>query len=334
MGQEKVNWGILSSAAIAQEQMIPAMLKANNANLLAIASTSGKEIEVAKRFHIPKTYSNYEELLKDPEIDAIYIPLPNGLHSYWTQEAAKHGKHVLCEKPAALTEQEAVETIDVCDDNNVQFMEALMYQFHPQHNRVKEIIAKGEIGDLKLVKANFSFMLEQVDGNIRMDRKLGGGSLYDIGCYCIHSIRNVTDAEPIRVSAMSKKHSKYDVDMSVIGMMVLDNGIHAYFDCAMDMPDRHLYEIVGTKGTIEVSKAFITQVDGQGDINIRDLEGQKREEIIYGDSYTIGMEHYSNCILNNIIPTYSKQETIKNMRAIEAFIETIDTGNVVKIQSQ
>lgn len=334
MGQEKVNWGILSTAEIAQEQMIPAMHQAHNTNILAIASTSGKEIEIAKKFHIPKTYSNYEELLNDSEIDAIYIPLPNGLHAHWSQEAAKHGKHVLCEKPAALTTQEIVETIDICKDNNVQFMEALMYQFHPQHNRVKEIIATGEIGDLKLVNASFSFMLRQINGNIRMDRKLGGGSLYDIGCYCIHSIRNVTNAEPIKVSSISKKHSRYDVDMSVIGMMELDNGIHAYFDCAMDMPDRHLYEIVGTKGTIEVSKAFITQLDGKGVITIRDLEGQKREEIIYGDSYTIGIEHYSNCILNNTNPTYSKQETIKNMRVIEAFIETIDTGNVVKVQSQ
>lgn len=331
MEKNVVNWGILSTAAIAQEQMIPAMHNAKNTNLIAIASTSGKEVEIAKRFQIPKTFNNYGELLKDPEIDAVYIPLPNSLHTYWSQEAAKHGKHILCEKPAALTAQEAIETINICNDNSVHFMEALMYQFQPQHNRVKEVIASNEIGDIKLVKASFSFMLDQINGNIRMDRKLGGGSLYDIGCYCIHSIRNITNAEPIKVSTMSKQHSKHNVDMSVIGMMELDNGIHAYFDCAMDMPPRHLYEVVGTKGTIEVSKAYITQKDGHGVIKVRNILGNVREENMYGDSYTIGIEHYSNCILNNRNPLQSKQETINNMKAIELFIESINTRKEVNV---
>lgn len=332
MKENIIRWGVLSTAEIAQEQMIPAIQKVNNASVLAIASNSNKEIDVAKKFQIPKTYNTYEALLKDPEIDAVYIPLPNGLHANWSKEAAKHGKHILCEKPAALSEQEAQEVFKVCNEFNVQYMEALMYQFHPQHQRVKDIIASGEIGEMKLIRANFSFLLEQLEGNIRMDRSLGGGSLYDIGCYCIHIIRYITESEPIKCYSISKIHEHFNVDMSVVGMMELENGLPAYFDCAMDMPSRHMYEVVGTKGTIKVNKAFITQDDGQGEIIVQNHRGQNRQEIINGDSYANGIEHYSNCIINNTIPIHSTEDTIKNMRAIDAFLKTIDSGNIVEVK--
>jgi predicted dehydrogenase len=145
----KVRWGVISTAAIAQTQVIPAILRSENAELIGIASRDSNAKDVANRFLIPNYYPSYEELLRDEEIEAVYIPLPNHLHSKWVKEAAKHGKHVLVEKPAALTTVETQEMIDFCQRNNVKFMEAFMYQFHPQQNRVQEVIKW-----VRLVKSN------------------------------------------------------------------------------------------------------------------------------------------------------------------------------------
>lgn len=327
----KVNWGILSTAEIARVQTIPALLNSKNATVLAIASLSGREKEIAENFQIPRTYSSYEALLADPDIDAVYIPLPNHLHAKWVKEAAKAGKHVLCEKPASLTVDETKEMIECCQENNVTFMEGFMYQFHPQHKRVRDIIASGEIGEIKLVHASFSFPLKKLQSNFRMERSQGGGSIYDIGGYCIHAIRTVTNSEPKTIHAVSKQHEDYDVDISAVVTMELENGIQAYFDCAMDMPNRHTYEVVGTKGTILVSKAFITQKDGEGIITVTNKDGVNRTEMINGHSYTLGVEHYSDCVLNNEKPIYSPEQTMNNMRAIEACIKSIDTGQSINL---
>lgn len=164
-----VRWRILSTAKIAQDELLPAYMDAANAKVVAIASSNRKVKEIASKFRSPKIYESYDELLEDPGIDAVYIPLPNALHSYWVKRAAEKGKHELCQKPAALTAKEAEEMIEVCKKNNVMFMEAFMYQFHPRHQRVKEIIASGEIGESKLMKVSLSFYLGNQVGNIRMN---------------------------------------------------------------------------------------------------------------------------------------------------------------------
>lgn len=329
-----INWGILSSAEIAQVQTIPAILQAKNAKALAIASQSGKAADAAEKFQIPRAYSSYEALLEDPDIDIVYVPLPNHLHSRWVKEAAKAGKHVLCEKPASLTVKETIEMIEVCKEHSVIFMEAFMYQFHPQHKRVRDIIATGEIGDIKLIHSSFSFILNKITANFRMDRNSGGGSIYDIGCYCIHAIRTITNSEPKFVKAISKNLPGYDIDMSAIVTMELENGVQTYFDCAMDMPQRHSYEVVGTEGSIEVSKAFIPQADGEGSIKVTNKDGLIRQEIIHGHSYKLGIEHLSHCLLTNTTPMYTKESTIKNMRAIEACLKSLDTGKTIYMQGE
>ncbi|MBS4208877.1 Gfo/Idh/MocA family oxidoreductase [Bacillus sp. FJAT-50079] len=331
MKKNAVNWGILSTATIARKQVIPAIHQAENANIIAIASESGKASEVAKQFHIPKTYESYEDLLADPEIDIVYIPLPNGLHSKWVKEAAKHGKHVLCEKPAALTTEETKEMIQVCRENNVLFMEALMYQFHPQHKRVKDIIDSGEIGEVKLMRSSFTFQLEELNGNIRMSKELGGGSLYDIGCYCIHAIRTILDREPVRVYAVEENHPIHHVDMSAVAIMELDNGMKAYFDCGMNMTERNSYEVVGTKGKIEVPRAFIPRVDGEGVIVITTDNGKRREETITDYYYKLGVEHLSNCLLTGIFPIQTPESSISNMKVLEACFQSIRTGATVEL---
>lgn len=328
---KKVRWGILSTAKIAQKSLIPAFERADNAVVAGIASSSGKAEEVAAHFNIAKSYSSYEEMLKDPEIDAVYIPLPNHLHKKWTLEAAKHGKHILCEKPASLTSDETKEMFEFCRKRDVKFMEAFMYQFHPQHERVREIIKSGEIGEVKYMRASFSFLLAQPEGSIKMDPNKGGGSLYDVGCYAIHAIRNVLMSEPVEVNVHAKMDSDYEVDTSAFGYMQMENGVHAHFDCSFDMVFRAEYEVIGTKGQIKVPRAFRPDNHGGEGLVIVQKEGVTREEKIVADIYKEEVEHISRKILDDGEPSYTGENTIQNMRVIEACYESIKTGNIIKL---
>ncbi|MFP7732365.1 Gfo/Idh/MocA family protein [Priestia aryabhattai] len=205
-------------------------------------------------------YDSYDRLLEDPDIDAVYIPIPNALHSHWVKKAAKKGKHVLCEKPAALTFKKAEEMIEICKENGVMFMAALMYQFHSQHQRVREIIDSGEIGELKMMKASLSSYLENQDGNIRMNGELGGGSLYNMGCYCIHAIQTLLSSNPKKVFSSMRKDHDGQVGISVTWVLEFNNGITAIFDAAMDRTRIDYYEIIGTKGSIRVPRALAPQL--------------------------------------------------------------------------
>src|SRR5690625_3641095 len=209
-----VRWGIIGNARIAREELIPAIKEANNAELTAIASRSPAAAkDAAETYGFRKFHDSYDALLRDPDVDAVYIPLPNGLHAEWTVKAARAGKHVLCEKPAALTSVEAQRMVEACRVNGVVFMEAFMYQFHPQHQRVRAIVASGEIGQVRLMHSRFAFQLGD-PGNVRFDKKLGGGALYDVGCYCIHSSRHILGVEPSGVYAQAHADPDSGVDLT------------------------------------------------------------------------------------------------------------------------
>jgi predicted dehydrogenase len=331
MNMKKVRWGVLSTADIAQTQVIPAILRSSNAEIVGIASRSDKAKAVASKFSIPNYYHRYEELLRDENIEAVYIPLPNHLHLQWVIDAAKYGKHVLVEKPAALTADETQELINFCQEKNVKLMEAFMYQFHPQHERVREIIASNEIGDIKFMRASFSFYLEDRETNIRMKKNMGGGSIYDIGSYCIHSIRNVLQSEPVEVRAIAEIDPQSGIDLSSVVHMKLDNGMHCVFDSSFDMAFRQEYEIVGTKGRIMVPKAFRPDALGnEGVIYIESVKGN-RSETIDGDQYKYQIEHFSQAILEDFQPFYTVENTLQNMRVIDACYQSIESKHTVKI---
>ncbi|MBG9813162.1 oxidoreductase [Bacillus endophyticus] len=327
-----VRWGILSTAQIAQDELLPAFRDATNAKVVAIASTNDKVKHIASKFDIPKIYRSYDELLEDSGIDAVYIPLPNSLHSQWVKRAAEKGKHILCEKPAVLNTREAEEVIETCKKNNVMFMEAFMYQFHPQHQRVKEILISGEIGEVNIMKVSLSFYLENQNENIRMRQELGGGSLYDVGCYCIHSIRNILNTEPNRIFASQQKDVKGQVDMSVVCFMELDNGMTAVFDAAMDRAQIDYYEIIGTKGSIRVPKAFIPQMyNGEAQIIVNTTDGAYREEKVLGHQYILEVEYFSQCVLNGEISRSMMEDTIENVKVIEACFKSIEKETFIDI---
>lgn len=328
---KKVRWGVLGTAKIARTQMIPAILRSENAEIVGIASNSRRAKETAATFSIPNYFESYEELLHSKLIDAVYIPLPNHLHKKWTMEAAKHGKHVLCEKPASLSAEETVEMADICRKNHVKFMEALMYQFHPQHKRVQEIIRSGEIGEIKFMSASFSFHLDDKDQNIRMKKEMGGGSIYDVGSYCIHAIRNFLQSEPREVEAHAEIDHQTGVDTTAISYLKFENGLHATFNCSINMAFRQEYEIVGTKGRILVPRAFRPDTNGGKGLILVQTQNVDRKEKITADLYKLEIEHFSQAILDDFQPSYKAENAVNNMKIIDACYRSIKANQMIKV---
>jgi len=321
----KVRWGILSSANIAKKSMVPAIHEADNAELVAVASMSGKAEATAAEWGAKSHYDSYEALLKDPEIDAVYIPLPNALHKPWVIEAAKHKKHVLVEKPAGITSEEILEMGGAARQNSVIWMEAFMYQFHPQHHYVKKLIQEGSIGDVKRFRASFSFPLDLSSDNIRLRQNLGGGSLYDVGCYCVHASRFILDEEPLKVFSSARKLNDSSVDISATGILTFANA-DAVIDCSFEEANVNRYEVVGTKGTIEVPFAFRPDKnpnDGKGEVILKNSMGDILDHQLFeANQFTIQIQHFSQCILNGVEPMYSAESTYNNMKVIEAMYQS------------
>src|SRR5690625_2297068 len=332
----KVRWGVLSTAGIAQTALIPAFNRSSNAVVTAIASSSGSEKAkaVAHEHNIDQAYDSYEKLLVDPDIDAVYIPLPNHLHKQWVIEAANHGKHILCEKPAGLNAAEVIEMKSVCEQNKVLFMEAYMYQFHPQHDRVKEIIAAGEIGEVLYVQGGFTFFMPEEDRsqNIRMSHEKGGGSIYDIGCYPIHAIRQIIGMEPTSVTTEAIVDPTYEVDTDVVAHLTFPSGIRAAIDSSFNLAMRHEYRVFGTEGSINVPRAFRPDIHGGEGLVIVENSRNYRIETINGDIYRLQVEHFSEAVLNRHSECKQTfEDTIKNMKVIDACYESIRTGGQVNL---
>lgn len=336
MMDHEVRWGVLSTAGIAQKELIPAFERATNAKVTGIASGSIEKAEaVAQKFSIDKTYDSYEQLLDDPDIDAVYIPLPNHLHKKWVIAAANKGKHILCEKPASMNAAEFKEMKVVCEENNIIFMEAFMYYFHPQHARVNEIIDNGEIGEVKFVRAGFSFSIgKEKATNIRMSQEKGGGSIYDIGCYAIHSIRNVLKQEPKTVHVHATVDPDYDVDVDAVTFLSFDNGVRASFDVSFHQAKRAEYEVFGTEGKISVPRAYRPDWHSGEGLIIVEKDNFKRQEAIYADQYRNQVEHISNVILDQNNLHLDWNNTLANMHVIDACMKSMEKGQSIHIAGE
>ncbi|RKL67963.1 oxidoreductase [Salipaludibacillus neizhouensis] len=332
----KIKWGILSSAKIAETAFVPAIKLAKQAELKAVASESGKAADTAKRWGIDTSYDSYKELLQDPTIDAIYIPLPNSLHKKWLIEAVQAKKHVLVEKPAALTSDEVKEMNAAAKENGVVWMEAFMYQFHPQHSQVKKWLGEGEIGEVKLFRGSFSFSMDVNSGNIRLNSELGGGSLFDVGCYCVHASRFIFEEEPVQVFGHANHHPEKKVDLSTTGILTFENK-QAVIDCSFEQANVNRYEVVGTKGSIEVPYAFRPDGNpnnGLGEVILKDSAGKTvAVETFDANQYTVQIDHFSQAILDNKQPSYTPEQTILNMTVIESLYQSIDEGKPVSLKN-
>ena len=322
---QRVRWGVLSTSNIGRVAVNPAIQNSCNGELLAVASRDLKRAqEFADAAQIPLAYGNYLELLRDEAIQAVYIPLPNSLHWEWTIRAAEHGKHVLCEKPLALSEKECRAMESAAATNGVQLMEAFMYRFHPRTQRVIELIRAETIGQPRMIRSSFSFRLSNLS-NIRLDRELGGGALMDVGCYCVNVSRTLAGREPVELQAMARMGSS-QVDEELVGTLRFPGDLLAQFDCALTLERREEFEIAGPLGSLVVPSAFLP---GTGDTRIQHHKGRSgiSEETVGGaDQYQLMVEHFAECVLNQDTPRYSAHEAARNMRVIEALYRSAKGG--------
>ena len=329
---KKVNWGILGCAAIAKVRTIPGLLQADNANLYAIASRGEKKAnEFAQLFPIEKVYDNYDALLEDENVDAVYIPLPNSMHFEWVEKAAKAGKHILCEKPLAMNAEEAMKMYEICEEAGVLLMEAFAFRHAPLVQKVKEVIDEGKIGKIKYIESHLTDVLTDM-GNIRMNKNLGGGSFYDMACYNFSTISYLLGGkEPVGVKAFAEMNLEYGVDVSNTTLLQYEDGVQASSYSSLNSYSRGYYAVVGEKGRIEVPsnfnsrniQKFTVTTDGVVD-NVEILDEKKVEyTVMCPDNYMLEIEQFGRCILNGEKPYVSKEETLLNARILDKAFESV-----------
>jgi xylose dehydrogenase (NAD/NADP) len=330
MSDRKLKWGVLGAARI-NRRFLPAVKAAANAELVGIASRDvAKAQQAAQQWGVPRVFITYEALLADPEIEAVYIPLPNSLHVEWATKAAQAGKHVLCEKPLALQLRDVEALAAVATKHNVKLMEAFMYRFHPQHARVRELLAAGAIGQPRVVRGTFAFVMPTDAPNIRANPELGGGATWDVGCYAINVARWMFDAEPQTAFAQATLNN--GLDFSVAAILDFGDGRRAVLDYGITYGRRSSYEVVGTKGTLSVEHVW-QEADQPAKVYLRDDSGLQVIEIAPTNHFQIEAEQFSRAVLDNQPVPYPLSDTINNTRAITAVLKSIKEQKVVDVAS-
>ena len=329
MSDKKVRWGILGTAKIAVKHVIPAIEKSHNGVLTAVASRSlNKAHEVASQFGIPKAYDRYEAILEDPEIDAVYIPLPNHLHVKWSQQCMEAGKHVLCEKPLALSVDSLKGLIEARNRTGMKICEAFMVKTHPQWIEAKKIVDSGQLGDLKSIHGFFSYKLTD-DSNVRNQKDYGGGGLYDIGCYPITLSRYIYQEEPTRVFAHIVENPQSGVDVMASAIMEFPKG-SATFTCGMNMERWQTMQFFGSNKTLEVHVPFNAPNDRPNKlyINQGDILDKYKEAILLPalDQYAVHVAHFADAVLFNKEVAVPLEDTYLNTQIIEALFRSGKTG--------
>ena len=327
---KKLRWGVLSTANIGMRKVLPAMQLGRYSTVDAIASRDLKKAkEAAAKLGIAKAYGSYEELLADPEIDAIYNPLPNQMHVPWTAKAAEAGKHVLCEKPISLTVAEAKTLLAVRERTGVKIGEAFMIRSYTQWLRLGELLRSGGIGQLRSVAGFFSYYNDD-PANIRNHVECGGGALLDIGCYCIQAARYGFGQEPRRVVGLVERDPKMGIDRLTSAMLDFEGG-QAIFTCSTQMVPYQKVLFFGTKGRIEMEIPFNAPKDRPTRIFVDETgelfgSGIKVEEFPTADQYTMQGDAFSQAVLEGGEVPVPLEEAIANMAVIEAVFRSGETG--------
>lgn len=323
-----LNWGFLSTARINRALIQPLQVSKRN-ELLAVASRTQETADAyAKAQKIPRAYGSYEALLADPEIDVIYNPLPNHLHAQWTIKAVEAGKHVLCEKPLALSVDE-VDAIQAAARRHDRIVaEAFMYRHHPQTLKVQEIVKSGALGMLKLIRGSFSFVLTR-EGDVRLNPDWGGGSIWDVGCYPISYARMIVGEEPLEVFGWQVT-GETGVDLTFVGQMRFEHDVLAQFDSSFAIPFHSFMEIVGSEGTLNIPKPF---KPGENE-KIFLSRGSETETIkIKGQELYLGeVEDMADAILLGREPRLPLDDSRANVAVIRACLESAQSGQPVRLE--
>lgn len=327
---DKIRWGVLGVAKIATEKVIPAMQRGRWSTVTAIASRDRAKAEAAaQRLGIAKAYGSYDELLDDPDIDAIYNPLPNHLHVPLSTRAAERGKHVLCEKPIALSAAEARQLIAVRDRAGVRMQEAFMVRMHPQWLKARELVRDGRIGQLRSVLGYFSYFNDD-PSNIRNIPEFGGGGLMDVGCYLINTSRFIFEREPARVMGLLDRDPRLNVDTMASMLLDFDGG-HSAGTCSTQMAAYQRMQIFGTRGRIEIEIPFNAPPDRPCRLFLDEkgqLSGAGIEEFVFDtcDQYTLQGDLFSKAIVDGTDVPVPLEDAVRNTECIEAVFRSAESG--------
>lgn len=332
----KLKWGILGVANIATKLVIPAMQKGERTEITAIASRDlQKAQQAARSLGIPKAYGSYEELLADPDIDAIYNPLPNHLHIPWTIKAAEAGKHVLCEKPLSMNTEEALSLIDVRNRTGVKIQEAFMIRTHPQWEHIIGLTKSGRIGTVRSVMGYFHY--NNTDSkNVRNILKYGGGGLLDIGCYLIYSSRLIFGADPEKVVGLIRRDPEFKTDMLTSAILdYSDQQGHAVFTCSTQAVPNQRIQVFGTNGRLEIEVPFTPPADDAARLYIDDgskLPNREPEVIEFEpcNQYTLQGDAFSKAVQEDSELPLTLETSVINMAIIDALFKSADTGGWVR----
>lgn len=326
----KVRWGQISTADIGLKKVLPGMKSSEHAELVGICSRNLAAAQAAAAaLGIPKAYGSYEEMLADPEIEAVYNPLPNHLHVPWSIKALEAGKHVLCEKPIALTADEAQTLVDAGKRfPKLKLMEAFMYRHHPQWQKATELVAQGTIGQLRTIQSFFSYFNDDPT-NIRNMADIGGGGLMDIGCYNISLSRHIFNSEPQRVVGIVEYDPKLKTDRLASGILDFGSGT-ATFTCSTQLSSYQRVNIFGTEGRIEIEIPFNAPPDRPCKMWVQTDGGIEEITLPTTDQYMVQGELMSVAIINDSPVPTPIEDAVANMRVIEAIVASSRDGAWVK----
>ncbi|MCX7344419.1 MAG: Gfo/Idh/MocA family oxidoreductase [Alphaproteobacteria bacterium] len=321
-----VKWGIISTANIGVAKVIPGMLKSKDVEVVAIASRKLRPArEWAGKLGIPKAYGSYEEMLADPEIEVVYNPLPNHLHVPLTLAAARAGKHVLCEKPIAITAKEAQQLRKA--PGSVHIAEAFMVRHATQWLAARDLVKKGRIGDVRAIQVFFSYF-NRDPKNVRNKAEIGGGGLLDIGCYPITVSRFIFNAEPKRVTATFDRDPKFRTDRTAGGLADFGDGRHLSFSVSTQLAPYQRVHIAGTKGRIEIEIPFNAPPDRPNRYFVQGMDMNVGEwnELPVSDQYQLQAEAFGRIVRGKQKPVWGVGDAIQNMKIIDAFFRSEKSG--------
>ncbi|MBN1248093.1 MAG: Gfo/Idh/MocA family oxidoreductase [Anaerolineae bacterium] len=324
---EPVRWGVIGTAMIATERVIPAMPGARLTELTGIASrTLSKAEGVAERFDIPKAYGAYEDLLADPDIEAVYIPLPNGFHAEWSIKAMRAGKHVLCEKPLAMDAAEAREIQAVRDETGMMCLEAFAYRFNPAVAKAFEIAQSGVLGELRFMHTVSCYLMERPydPTNVRLRAEIGGGALYDMGCYAVNAQRMMAGREPLMVSAMMQWSTQFDVDMSGTALLDFGDGLRGTIQWGFTAPGGP-FSVIGERGRLTGPYGWGAP-EGKPAMVLMTGDGIEEIFVERANDYTGEVQDLSEAIRGVAEPRYLWEPLDANMRVIDALYRSYHTG--------
>ena len=324
-----VRYGLLSTAKIGLSAHLPASHESKNSEIISISSRTARKAEAAAEEHgLRRWYASYEEQLTDPDIDAVINPLPNSMHCEWTIKAAEAGKHILCEKPLAVSTNECQRMIDAANSNNVVLVEAFTHRWNPHLRKARRLIADGVLGKVATVDAVLCFNAEP-DNNIRYSSALAGGALWDAGCYAVYATRFVLSSEPIRVCGVAYDSGNWGVDTTFSGIMEFGSGTLANVTGSMEQPFRCQLSIDGSKGRFEIPSMF----DDSGPIIIKTGDNQTEEVITTPapNRFAVQFDEFSKCVLTGKSPDFPAEDGLQNTAVIEALYESASSGKAINL---